>query len=103
MPRLPGHGLAVPDMREARPLPWERSKTHAKPPRERLCACQGWRYGAGALSGGSAALGAWHRSDWERCIISREVAVLGAVAPHHKSTSSPLTRARISSNWLQAS
>jgi len=72
MPRLPGHGLAVPDMREARPLPWERSKTHAKPPRERLCACQGWRYGAGALSGGSAALGAWHRSDWERCIISRE-------------------------------
>jgi len=46
---------------------------------------------------------------WEHGIAQTErdasfrgtVTVLGAVAPHRKSTPIPLTRARISSNWLQ--
>ena len=95
MPRLPGHGLAVPDMRAARPFPWRRSKTHAKPPRERLGLA---RAGDTGLARCLAAAQPWEHglAQTERGVSFRgTVTVLGAVASPRKSTPIPLTRARL--------
>ena len=99
MPRLPGHGLAVPDMRATHPFPWGRSKTHAKPPRERLWVLA--RAGDTGLARCLAAAQPWEHgvAQTERGVSLRgTVTVLGAVASPRKSTPIPLTRARISSN-----